>query len=542
MLLLGGSAIIAPATAHATTPSTVVVYDSTTTPQPGNLPSEAFEATQTVEFGNEIAFAPNTSRVLTQAVVTLSSWGCQNGTWQGGCTTTPGSTFSEPITLNIYNVGDNNTVGSLISTVTQTFNIPYRPSADPTDCPSAPSTWYDATDGQCYNGLATNVTFNLSNVTVPDSVIYGVAFNTSDYGTNPYGDNTACHSTPQGCGYDSLNVGLTTANAPSVGSDPLPGTIFQNTGYGPFYCDGGAAGTGTFRLDSPNTTPCWGTDPTTNYSTAPWYIPAVQFTAALQSQSISYTSTAPTGAVVGGSYQVSATATSGLPITFASASPSNCTISGTTVSFVGPGYCNIVAFQNGNGIYSAAPPLVQTFTIELAQTITFTSSPPSSAYPGGPTYTVTARASSGLPVIFGSASASTCATTQSGVVSFVGTGTCNIVAFQLGNGTYGAATPIVQSFTVLAKTVPSFSGDATSGNAYLLVPFSTTINATGLPTPSVSVVSGLPLGLHATSNANGSVTISGLPLLLGTYNITVQATSSASATPVHFTYTLRVNL
>ncbi|MFZ1063106.1 MAG: hypothetical protein WAN30_06500, partial [Acidimicrobiales bacterium] len=402
--------------------------------------------------------------------------------------------------------------------------------------------WYDATDGQCYNGLATNVTFNLSNVTVPDSVIYGVAYNTSDYGVAPYGDNTACHATSGGCGYDSLNVGLTTADAPTVGSDPLPGTVFQNTGYGPFYCDGGAAGVGTFRLDSPNTTPCWGSDSNTNYSTAPWYIPAVQFTAALQSQTISYTSTAPTGAVVGGTYQVAATATSGLPVTFASASPSNCTISGTTVTFVGPGYCNIVAFQAGNGVYSAAAPLVQTFTIELAQSITFTSSPPTSAYPGGPTYTVTAKASSGLPVIFGSASASTCSTTQSGVVSFVGSGPCNIVAFQLGNATYGAATPIVQSFTVLPKTAPSFGSDATSGTAYWLLPFSTTIGATGLPTPTVKVVSGLPLGLIATSNANGSVTISGLPLLFGTYTITVEATSSASATPVYFTYTLRVNL
>jgi hypothetical protein len=75
-----------------------------------------------------------------------------------------------------------------------------------------------------------------------------------------------------------------------------------------------------------------------------------------------------------------------------------------------------------------------------------------------------------------------------------------------------------------------------------LIPFSATISATGLPTPSVSVVSGLPLGLSATSNANGSVTIHGLPLLFGTYSIKVAATSSASATPVYFTYTLRVNL
>jgi hypothetical protein len=112
----------------------------------------------------------------------------------------------------------------------------------------------------------------------------------------------------------------------------------------------------------------------------------------------------------------------------------------------------------------------------------------------------------------------------------------------VGNSTYGAATPVVQTFTVLAKTAPSFAGDATSGTAVWLHPFSTTISATGLPTPSVTVVSGLPFGMYAVSNANGSVTIQGIPLLFGVYTINVQATSAASATPVHFTYTLRVNI
>ncbi len=35
--------------------------------------------------------------------------------------TTSGATFSEPITLNLYNVGAGNAVGSLITTTTQTF-------------------------------------------------------------------------------------------------------------------------------------------------------------------------------------------------------------------------------------------------------------------------------------------------------------------------------------------------------------------------------------------------------------------------------------
>ena len=61
----------------------------------------------------------------------MSSWGCESGNWFGGnCASTPGDTFQEPITLNIYNVGAGNSVGSLITSETQTFDVPYRPSAN----------------------------------------------------------------------------------------------------------------------------------------------------------------------------------------------------------------------------------------------------------------------------------------------------------------------------------------------------------------------------------------------------------------------------
>jgi hypothetical protein len=32
---------------------------------------------------------------------------------------------------------------------------------------------------------------------------------------------------------------------------------FWATGYAPFYCDGGALGTGTLRIDTDNTDTCW---------------------------------------------------------------------------------------------------------------------------------------------------------------------------------------------------------------------------------------------------------------------------------------------
>src|SRR5688572_10651074 len=148
----------------------ITVYNNIPSPLPGNLVSLGYEATSTSEFGDRIKFSTGTGGNLLTATVTMSSWGCESGTWfMENCVTTPGSTFSHPITLNIYNVGSGNLPGALIGSVTQTFNIPYRPSSDP-DC--ADGAWQDAS-GNCWNGLATNITFDLSSLpNVPNEVIF----------------------------------------------------------------------------------------------------------------------------------------------------------------------------------------------------------------------------------------------------------------------------------------------------------------------------------------------------------------------------------
>lgn len=301
------------------TNSDPIIYDSTVQPNPGNLASQSFEATATAEFGNQITFG-GTARVLDNVVVQMSSWGCQSGNWStyntAPCVTTPGATFTEPITLNIYNVGPANsygpsTVGSLIASDTQTFAIPYRPSADTnytTDCAAQATaenvpvsdfagTWYDAALNQCFNGFLTPITFDFGHVTLPNSVIYGIAYNTSDFGFAPYGDSTACHSSAGGCGYDSLNVALSQEpTAPSVGSDDYQGTVYWDVNAEDYavneVCDapGLAAGINVFRIDEPanyptgngTTSGCWSVNSTSfppNVTTPPWYIPAVQFNA-----------------------------------------------------------------------------------------------------------------------------------------------------------------------------------------------------------------------------------------------------------------------
>lgn len=193
----------------------------------------------------------------------------------------------------------------------------------------------------------------------------------------------------------------------------------------------------------------------------------------LSPQTISYTSTAPSTAVVGGpSYTVVAAASSGLPVVFG-ASPASagvCSISGSTVSFLGAGTCTILADQPGSASYQPAPQAQQSFSVTppppAAQTISFTSTAPGAAVYGGPGYTVAATASSGLPVAFSIApgSAEVCRIAGSSV-TFVGVGACAIRANQAGNSSYAAAPQVQQSFTVARApqtiTITSAPGEAT---------------------------------------------------------------------------------
>lgn len=282
VLILAIVAALAPATAFAQGPSPFgsngypffptgpqVIYDSTVTPLPAALPSVGPEAYAFNEFGDEVSFA-GSNRNLATVTVTLASGACEQGSGlNSSCSTTPGDTYSMPITFNIYNVSGD-TLGSQITTLTQTFDIPYRPSADTVHCTDGK--WYDSTGGKCHSAIDANITFDFSaqGVTLPDTVVYSIQYSTTQFGPSPHGFGAACYPTDiysqPGCFYDSLNIALSPAVV--VGSKPYPDTVWWDTIYSYNYCDGGA--TGTFRLDSPGggSNACWG-----------GYVPAVQFTA-----------------------------------------------------------------------------------------------------------------------------------------------------------------------------------------------------------------------------------------------------------------------
>jgi hypothetical protein len=163
-------------------------------------------------------------------------------------------------------------------------------------------------------------------------------------------------------------------------------------------------------------------------------------------QTITFTS--PGNQVIGTTPpMLSATASSGLPVTIASATSSVCTVSGTKLTLVAAGTCSLTANQAGNSTYVPAEPVTQTFAVTggMSQTITFTS--PGDQTIGTPTPPLSASASSGLPVTIASTTASVC-TVSGTTLTLVAAGTCSLTANQAGDATYAPAAPVTRTFKV----------------------------------------------------------------------------------------------
>jgi hypothetical protein len=133
------------------------------------------------------------------------------------------------------------------------------------------------------------------------------------------------------------------------------------------------------------------------------------------------------------------------------ANSAGCAINGGTLnlSATSSGACDVVVTKAASRNYRSAVSPRFSVTVDKAyQSVTFTSSVPTAPV-SGDTYTVAATASSGLAVSYSvtSASAAYCSITGA-VVSFTGTGDCEIVASQAGDGRYLAAPDASQTIAV----------------------------------------------------------------------------------------------
>jgi regulation of enolase protein 1 (concanavalin A-like superfamily) len=179
--------------------------------------------------------------------------------------------------------------------------------------------------------------------------------------------------------------------------------------------------------------------------------PSATFTVSKADQTITF---GPLAAQTYGNspFTLSATASSGLPVSYASSNPAVATVSGNTVTIIGAGTTTITASQAGNENYNAAPSVPQTQTVNQAsQTITFAALPAKAV--GDAPFTLGATASSGLPVSYTSSDPAV-ATVSGDTVTIVAAGTTTITASQAGNTNYAPAPDVAQPFTVNGALPP----------------------------------------------------------------------------------------
>lgn len=95
----------------------------------------------------------------------------------------------------------------------------------------------------------------------------------------------------------------------------------------------------------------------------------VTITVVAGTQTITFNPPPPPTYAPNGGFAVSATASSGLPVTFSSTTPLVCTTAEGTVFMLSVGICTIVANQPGNDNYNPAPPVTRNIVIAKVQAI-----------------------------------------------------------------------------------------------------------------------------------------------------------------------------
>lgn len=207
-----------------------------------------------------------------------------------------------------------------------------------------------------------------------------------------------------------------------------------------------------------------------------------------------------------GTGTVSATASSGLPVSYSSKTPTICSVdasSGVVNSF-GAGTCTIAADQTGDATYAPAPQATLDIAVSYNpnQTISFAAAPTLTL---GGAATVSATASSGLPVSYSSTTPSICSVNgSSGLVTDLTLGTCTIAADQAGNASFNAAPQATLDMAVSVPAGVTVPGVPTGVTASLGTTANTVvvnvggIDSGGNPIISYTVTS-TPAGMTASS-------------------------------------------
>lgn len=162
-------------------------------------------------------------------------------------------------------------------------------------------------------------------------------------------------------------------------------------------------------------------------------------------QTITFAAIPDTTYATGRTVALSATASSGLPVSFASLTDGTCTVTGSLVTLQSAGTCTVRASRGIAANYNAATPVDRTFQIARGnQTITFPE-PGTTPFSEGRIVALSASASSGLAVDYQSRTPDVC-TVSDRSARAVAPGRCVIEATQGGNTNFNAALSVSTSF------------------------------------------------------------------------------------------------
>ncbi|MGD1031461.1 MAG: immunoglobulin domain-containing protein [Opitutaceae bacterium] len=338
--------------------------------------------------------------------------------------------------------------------------------------------------GNTNYGAATSVTQTLT-VNKASQTITFPAISSVGYGAAPF-NLTATAGAGMSVSYTSSNTSVATINGSTVTIVGMGSTTITASQAGNANYNAATSVTQTLTVTKATQTITFGAIPTQSVGEAPFIL--------------------------------SATASSGLPVTYTSSNTSVATVNGGTVSVVGKGSSTITASQAGNADYQAATSVSQTLTVTqvtlASQTITFPAIP-AVTYGASP-ITLGATSSSGLPVSY-TVLYTSVATVSGSTATIVGVGTTTITATQAGNSTYSAAPSVTQSLTV-NKASQTIAFDAIPSQAIGSAPF----------TLGASASSGLPLTY--TSSNKAVATVSGSTVtIVGKGTSTITASQSGNA-------------
>jgi hypothetical protein len=351
-----------------------------------------------------------------------------------------------PATVTV-NVSGSQTYGSSRPSFTQTNNAPAAVSISGTlACTTVDSgTAISATLGAGSHTVDGSSCFGLS---LSDPVDYTLSYAGSAGGFMVSQAPQAITWTPPTSG----TVGTSTTLSATGGASGNPVVFTVDSSSGTSVCK--VSGTNGTTLNYTATGSCVvdaNQAGNADYSAAPQVKATVPVSAARKSQTITFAALS-NKTLAQSPVTVSATASSGLAVSFTTTTPSVCTsggANGATITLVATGTCTVQASQAGNATYNPATPVSRSFTVSKAsQTITFAAL--SNKTLAQSPVTVSATASSGLAVSFTTTTPSVCTSggANGATITLVATGTCTVQASQAGNATYNPATPVSRNFTV----------------------------------------------------------------------------------------------